>query len=297
MNAGSAAEALTLSTDETKKRIISAVMDIIRVDIPSITEGAISKALFAGCAIVSTVSNVLRVPTKEDVAARVQETNSRKKPRLNGVGERQSIAKILNSDERLEKGVEYDQAKSAELKAKEGKETVKLERRRQEFPLLLKCKELELTQVVPQSKAGHQYSLLKSELTALCSKLGLEEDCKKVSKKKFTNLNRTELGDYLLTKLNRNGNVNPQVSVEILVATEPSIAVVEEAVDSELFASWESINEYLHGQYGFGTAILESKPSRADVIGLRKFYINGSEDDKLLIDSAWYKHPQFKFAS
>jgi hypothetical protein len=195
MSAGNAAEVLTLATNEIKDKILSAVMGIIRVDNPSITEGAVRKALFAGCAIVSTVSNVLRVPTKENVAARVQETNNRKKPRLNGVGERQSIAKILNSDERLEKGVEYDETKSAELKANEGRETDKLERRRQEFPLLLKCKELELTQVVPHSKAGHLYSLLKSDLIALCSKLGLEEDCKRVSKKKFTNLNRTERGD------------------------------------------------------------------------------------------------------
>jgi hypothetical protein len=107
------AEILTLSTDETKSKI-SAVYSLIRADNPSITEGAVSKALFSGCAIVSTVSNVLRVPTKEDVAARVQATNDRKRPRLNGVGERQSIAKVLNSDERLEKRAEYDEAKSAE---------------------------------------------------------------------------------------------------------------------------------------------------------------------------------------
>lgn len=68
-------------------------------------------------------------------------------------------------------------------KLKEGKEVEKLERRRVEFPLLLRCKELSLTPVVPHSKAGQLYSLLKSELVALCVKLGLEADCKKVSKK------------------------------------------------------------------------------------------------------------------
>jgi hypothetical protein len=78
MSAGNAAEVLTLATNEIKDKILSAVMGIIRVDNPSITEGAVRKALFAGCAIVSTVSNVLRVPTKENVAARVQETNNRK---------------------------------------------------------------------------------------------------------------------------------------------------------------------------------------------------------------------------
>ena len=79
---------------------------------PGYTEGAINKAIFSGCAIVSTVKHLLRVPTKDDVAARARETNERKKPRLNGVGERQSIAKILTSNERLEKGAEYDEAKS-----------------------------------------------------------------------------------------------------------------------------------------------------------------------------------------
>ena len=109
----------------------------------------------------------------------MQATNDRKNPCLNGVGERQSIAKILTSDERLEKGVQYEENKNEELRVKETKETEKLERRRQEFPLLLSCNELGLTQVVPNGKAGHVYSLLKSELVGLCSKLGLEVHCKR----------------------------------------------------------------------------------------------------------------------
>jgi hypothetical protein len=68
----------------------------------------------------------------------MQATNDRKKPCLNGVGERQSIAKMLSSDGRLEKGVEYEENKNEELKVIETKETDKLESRRQEFPLLLR---------------------------------------------------------------------------------------------------------------------------------------------------------------
>ena len=301
---------LTLSTDETKSKIISAVMNIIGAEYPAMTEGAVSNALFAGCAIVSTVSNVLRVPTKEDVATRVQATNDRKKPRLNGVGERQSIAKILNSDERLEKGAEYDESKNAELQLKEGKEVEKLERRRLEFPLLLQCRQLDLTQVIPHSKARQLYSLLKIELINLCVKLGLEADCKKTTKKKHSSLNRTEIGDYLLTKLHDTqhvGNVietplNAAVvlpSVLRIVTVEITVAspgVLEED-NKEYFATWESTNEYLHGRYGFGAATLESEPSRADVIGLKEFYNKGSVEDKFMVDSAWYKHPQFQFAS
>ena len=37
--------------------------------------------------------------------------------------------------------------------------------------------------------------------SSLCTNLELEADCKNVCKKKFSSLNRTELGDYLLKKL------------------------------------------------------------------------------------------------
>jgi hypothetical protein len=57
------------------------------------------------------------------------------------------------------------------------------------------------------------------------------------------------------------------------------------------------MNECLHSQYGFGAAIVASSPSRADVMGLKQYYDNGSDEDKFMVDSAWYKHPQFRFAS
>ena len=207
MSAGNAAEVITLTSDEVKKRIAVAVTSVLRERNPTITEGSVAKALFAGCAIVCTVGNVLRVPTKDDVATRVAENNDKKKPRLNGVGERQSTAKVLNSEERLKKGAVHDAAKSDELRTKEAKENEKLERRQLEFPLLQKCKELALTAIVPHSKAGHVYSLLKGELVALLMKMGLESDCEKCTKKKHNNFNRTELRDYLLSKIkNSNGS-------------------------------------------------------------------------------------------
>ena len=285
MNAGAAAEALILSSDETKGKIVSAVMDILKCDNPSIQHGAISKALFSGCAIVSIVSNVLRVPTKEDVAARVEATNARKKPRFNGVGERQSVAKILNCADRLEKGSVYEQAKHAELETKEAKETGKLERRRVEFPLLPRCRELGLTQIIPDSKAGHQYSLLKSELIVLCAKLALEADCKKIYKRKHNSLNRTELGDYLLTKLKDTEHIG--AILETPIETDPTAD----------YESWETINEFLHGKFGSGDAIAESEPSQADKLSLDNFYSNRSADDQFLVNSSWYMHPQFRIVS
>jgi hypothetical protein len=95
---------------------------------------------------------------------------------------------------------------------KEGREVEKLERRRLEFPLLLRCHQLGITQVVPHSKAGQLYSLLKSELVGLCVNLKLEADCKKTTKKKHSSLNRTELGDYLLKKLTDTENI--EIAVE-----------------------------------------------------------------------------------
>lgn len=310
MNAGSTAELITLSEDTVKAKITTAVTRILREDNFKVFEGDVSKAIFAGLAIVSTVSNVLRVPTKEDVAARVQESISRKKPRLNGVGERQSVAKILNSDERLAKGNEYTENKNEEIKLKAAKEVEKLGRRRIEFPLLQKCKEVGLTQIVPNSKAGHLYSLLKSELIGLCTKLELEADCKNVCKKKFSSLNRTELGDYLLEKLKETEKVIDAVPTEegvtapILVPNTSSATDMLEDVTamakqecSKKFTSWEELNEYLHSRYGSGSAILESIPSCSDILDLHNFYIGGSEDDMFMVDSSWYKYPQFKFHS
>ena len=193
---------------------------------------------------------------------------------------------------------------------KENKETEKLVRRRLEFPLLQRCKELGLTEVVPHSKAGQLYSLLKSELVSLCTKLGLEADCKKICKKKFSNLNRTELGDYLLTKIKDTELVDNEVEIPSIAASNlvtesyndiPMIkmqsvlpVVVEEVANGTAFNSWEEINEYLHRQYGFGAEIEQCVPNRADIVGLNRFYVNGSEDDRYILDSSWYRHPQFQ---
>ena len=63
MNAGCAAESITLTDDALKSKISSAVTQLLRAENLTVSEGAVAKALFAGLAIVSTVSNVLRVPT------------------------------------------------------------------------------------------------------------------------------------------------------------------------------------------------------------------------------------------
>jgi hypothetical protein len=60
--------------------------------------------------------------------------------------------------------------------------------------------------------------LLKSELVSLCTKLGLEADCKKIYKKKFSNLNRTVLGDYLLTKMKDTELVDNEVEIPSIAA-------------------------------------------------------------------------------
>ena len=74
-------------------------------------------------------------------------------------------------------------------------------------------------------------------------------------------------------------------------------AVGEEVANSIVFNSWEEINEYLHSQYGFGAEIEHCVPSRADIVSLNKFYIYGSEDDKFILDSSWYRNHQFQFTN
>ena len=78
------------------------------------------------------------------------------------------------------------------------------------------------------------------------------------------------------------------------------LAAIPVALDADIgtiFESWEEVNEYLHSHYGFGIEIEDKVPSRADVIGLREFYNNGSEEDKFMLDSSWYKRSQFKFGT
>ena len=50
-------------------------------------------------------------------------------------------------------------------------------------------------------------------------------------------------------------------------------------------------------RYGFDTAIEESEPTRADIVDLKKLYDNGTEDDKFMLDSTWYRYPQFQVLS
>ena len=82
--------------------------------------------------------------------------------------------------------------------------------------------------------------------------------------------------------------------------TEHIFAVLETPIETDPTAdseSWETINEFLHGKYGSGDAIAESEPSQADKLILDNFYSNGSADDRFLVNSSWYMHPQFRIVS
>lgn len=62
------------------------------------------------------------------------------------------------------------------------------------------------------------------------------------------------------------------------------------------FESWEEINEYFHGKYGFSeVAKKESVPCSSDIYDLHVYYQNANEDDKGVIDFSWYSHSQFKY--
>jgi hypothetical protein len=85
------------------------------------------------------MGTTLRVPTKEDMEQRrkdKEEANGVKKPRLNGIGELQSVAKILNSTERLEQGDVFVAGKDLEKTTKDNRALEKRKRQRKEFLLL-----------------------------------------------------------------------------------------------------------------------------------------------------------------
>ena len=93
---------------------------------------------------------------------------------------------------------------------------------------------------------------------------------------------------------------DPGLAVELPVAAvEAPVAVLEDVSQTEhrIFSSWEEINEYLHGKYGYDAAIEESNPSIEDVTIINIFYCNGSDDDKFVIEASWYKHPQFQLVA
>jgi hypothetical protein len=74
-------------------------------------------------------------------------------------------------------------------------------------------------------------------LVGLCSKLGLEVHRKSACKKKFISSNRTELGDYLLSKLKDTQNiVETAQNAPVISPTVPAVVtqtVPSEAVEAE----------------------------------------------------------------
>lgn len=294
MSAGKAADAIINCSDEAKAEIIAAILKILNKTESNISSGAIKNALLAGCSIVSSMGTTLRVPTKEDMEKKrkeKEEANGVKKPRLNGIGELQSVAKILNSTERLAQGDEFVASKDLEKTTKDNRALEKRKRQREEFLLLQTSFDQGLTLENPHSEKSKDITLKKDELVKLFVKLGYESDFKKVSRKKFVGLNRTEQADYLIARLSSKNTVGG----ELQAVTPVVVAQVLPAVTIE-FQSWEEINEYFHGKYGFGeTDKKESVPSTSDIYDLHVYYQKADEADKGVIDFSWYTHSQFKY--
>ena len=146
------------------------------------------------------------------------------------------------------------------------------------------------------------YSLLKGELVALLIKTGLESDCKKCTKKRHSNLNRTELGDYLLSKIK---NTEQIVAVTVGSALDTAVVVPETlaAINLELPAAvidfvattYEGSSNHLYSKYSSNhTEIASCLPSIEDRNLLHAFYLDASENNNFLTDAVWYKHRHFK---
>jgi hypothetical protein len=124
------------------------------------------------------MGTTLRVPTKEDMEQRrkdKEEANGVKKPRLNGIGELQSVAKILNSTERLEQGDVFVAGKDLEKTTKDNRALEKRKRQRKEFLLLQTSFDHGLTSENPHSVKSKDITLKKDELVKLFLKIRLRE--------------------------------------------------------------------------------------------------------------------------
>ena len=111
MSAGVCAQALVLASTDKLGQIAQFAVDLLKDECPTITQGAMVQALESGSAMLTTVQHVLRIPTKQNVENLLAENGDRlsKKPKLNGIGEKVSVVKILNSDDWIAKGVVYDE--------------------------------------------------------------------------------------------------------------------------------------------------------------------------------------------
>ena len=207
------------------------------------------------------------------------------------------MAKILNTTERLVQG-EFVASKDLEKTTKDNRALEKRKRQREEFLLLQTSFDQGLTLENPHSEKSKDITLKKEELVRLFVKLGYESDFKKTSRKKFVSLNRMEQADYLIAKLSKlSSKDSAALGAEELQAVPPVVIAQVLPAVTIAFESWEEVNEYFHGKYGFGEdAKKESVPSNSDIYDLHVYYQNANEDEKGVIDFSWYSHSQFKFA-
>ena len=133
-------------------------------------------------------------------------------------------------------------------------------------------------------------------------KIGLESDCKKCTKKKHSSLNRTELGDYLQSKIKNTEQivavtVGSALDMAVVVPETPAVIGLElpAAVIDFVATTYEELSNHLYGKYSSNhTAIASCLPSMEDRNLLHTFYLDASESDKFLIDAVWHEHRHFK---
>mmetsp|Transcript_16056 Transcript_16056/g.15416 ORF Transcript_16056/g.15416 Transcript_16056/m.15416 type:complete len:148 (+) Transcript_16056:325-768(+) len=85
-------------------------------------------------------------------------------------------------------------------KIKEEKKVMVYEK---ELILIEECFKQEVTDVDPQNDIWKTKGLSKAQLEGLCTKLELENDCQKLTRKKFSALSRMAQSEFLITKIKR----------------------------------------------------------------------------------------------
>eukprot|EP01034_Spumella_vulgaris_P033075 gene33075-40818_t len=161
------------------------------------------KAAISGMTMVHAVQHTIRLPTPEETAALLVKTH--KKPAANKMNESQAAAKILNTNERIARGVIVTAEKLAELEAKDGRRDDKMKQHHEEMRLLKAAHRLQVIAFGPYSTDDIGHCLTSKELVELCLKLELIDEHKRVTNKSFKNASRKLQAEWLLRQLDDAG--------------------------------------------------------------------------------------------
>jgi len=195
MSAGKTAQQLLLHPqfDELVKRLAAET---------SLPPKDVQQALTSGCALVSSIKHLLRVPTKEDIIEQQEDQEARRKrPNVNALGEKVSEPKILNTQARIDQGHIVDAEKQIVAQEKEDRQLANELKHVSEFDDLIQLAfDNNLVEDNPGSRKWHGKVLTIKQLLDLAAAKGWDAMHKAETNKALKTLTRDKIAEYLLSK-------------------------------------------------------------------------------------------------